>query len=388
MRFSVEVARTVAEVESLRERWEQLPWASDEAELDLFLARVQSRPGVIRPFAVLVHADGKPAAAAAGRIESSELRTNVGYRTVYAPSVRMLRVVDGGLVAPDATAVPQLLAALEAALANRDAEGITLPALPVDSELYAAVGQLGGPLERQRFLTTWTHRWLALPGSLDDFLASRSWETRRGIRKTANRLDKAFGDELRVEILREPAHFEQLVRDLDRISAATYQRALGAGFSDTPEQRTLARVGLEQGRLRAYVLYRGGEPVAYWLCSIHGDTMFLRTTGFDHAYASHRVGIYLLMRVIEDACADPSLRLLDFGPGDAPYKEQFSNESAPVRSTVVFAPTFRGQRINAVRTAILGSALLARRASDAAGLTRRIKASWRGRLRATPPGAP
>ncbi len=82
--------------------------------------------------------------------------------------------------------------------------------------------------------------------------------------------------------------------------------------------------------------------------------MLLRTGGFDDAYAEHRVGIYLLMRVIEDACADPSSIVLDFGPGDAAYKEQYSNESREERNVVVFAPTFRARRINATRTAILG----------------------------------
>jgi CelD/BcsL family acetyltransferase involved in cellulose biosynthesis len=382
-RFRVDIARTVDDVESLRGAWDTVPWGTDEAELDLFLARLNARNGVIGPFAVLVSADGKPAAAAVGRIESGEMRTNLGYRVVYAPTVRMLRIVDGGLVATDSGAVAPLLEALEAALADGEAEAITLPALPVDSDLFAAVSQLGGRLERQRFLSTWTHRRLVLPASADDFLASRSWETRRGIRKTANRLQKSLGEELRFEILRDPSSLDQLVRDLDRISEAAYQRALGAGFSDTPEQRALAQAGLEKGRLRAYVLYRGDEPIAYWLCGIHGGTMFLKTTGFDHAYASHRVGIYLLMHLIEDACADPALAVIDFGPGDAPYKQQFSNESDRERSVVVFARTFRGRRINAWRTAILGAGLLARRAADAADLTERIKSRWRGRLRKT-----
>jgi len=50
------------------------------------------------------------------------------------------------------------------------------------------------------------------------------------------------------------------------------------------------------------------------------------------------------MRVIEDACADPSLDVLDFGPGDAAYKRQFSSDSRVERNVVVFAPTFRGRR--------------------------------------------
>jgi CelD/BcsL family acetyltransferase involved in cellulose biosynthesis len=92
------------------------------------------------------------------------------------------------------------------------------------------------------------------------------------------------------------------------------------------------------------------------------------------------VGIHLLTRVIEDACLDPGLRVLDFGPGDASYKRQLSNRSRVERSVVLFAPNLRGRRINVTRTAILAPARLARSALDAAELTGRVRSQWRSRL--------
>jgi len=109
--------------------------------------------------------------------------------------------------------------------------------------------------------------------------------------------------------------------------------------------------------------------------------MFLKATGFDHAYARNRVGVYLLMKVIDDLCADPTVDVLDFGPGDAEYKRLFSNDGVRERNLVVFAPTFRARRINAIRTGILGSARLVHRIVNATKLTARVKARWRGRLR-------
>ena len=109
--------------------------------------------------------------------------------------------------------------------------------------------------------------------------------------------------------------------------------------------------------------------------------MLIRTTGFDDRFAGQRIGLYLLMRVIEDAIADPALEVVDFGPGDAAYKQQFSDESHLEREVVVFAPTWRGLRANAVRAPVLGAARLARRALDASRLTDRVRTGWRGRLR-------
>jgi CelD/BcsL family acetyltransferase involved in cellulose biosynthesis len=197
------------------------------------------------------------------------------------------------------------------------------------------------------------------------------------VRQNARRLEAAFGGRVSVEVIRGPDQADELVDRLDAAARATYQRGLGAGFAATDEQRALARVGLEHGWLAGYVLLLAGAPAAYWFCSRYGGKLLLRTGGFDNAYAEHRPGIYLLMRVIEEACADPEVGVLDYGPGDAAYKEQFSNESREERNAVVFAPTFRGRRINAARTVVLAPARAARSALDATQLTSRVRAHLR-----------
>jgi CelD/BcsL family acetyltransferase involved in cellulose biosynthesis len=373
----LQVARTVEELERLRALWERVDWDGIEAEYELFLARAAARPNVLAPFAAFACRDEIPLAAVVGRFESRRLETSVGYRVLYAPEVRLLQIVDGGIAVAETEALEPLLGELRSLLAG-EVDAIAVPPLPEGSELAGAFASLGS---RQRLIRPWTHRRLVLPASFEQFLASRSPNTRWRIRRDARRLEAAFGDAVSVAILRERADLERIVHDTERIAAATYQRALGAGFADTPEQRAFLDVGLEHGWIRAYLLYCGEEPVAYWLCSLHRGTLLIRTTGFDDAYAELRAGLYLLARVVEDACADPEIRILDFGPGDAAYKLQFGSEDWRERNLLVFARTFRARRINLVRTAILGSTGLARRAVDAAGLTDRIKSGWRGRLR-------
>ena len=39
------------------------------------------------------------------------------------------------------------------------------------------------------------------------------------------------------------------------------------------------RIGLEHGWIRAFVLYRRKEPIAFWLCAVYGDVNLLKTTG-------------------------------------------------------------------------------------------------------------
>jgi hypothetical protein len=382
--FQVEVARSPEELELLRPGWDNVAWTRADAEYDYFAAYLRTRTGTLRPFALLVFRDGGVAAAAVGRVESTRLPSRFGYLRLYAPRVRLLQLVPGGVVASDAAAARELASRVALELQTGEADVLSLPALPVESEEYRAFAAIGGPLERERFTTAWTRRRLVLPATYDEFLASRSARLRARVRNYGRRLEKALDGEISVQVLRRVDQLEQLAGDLDAVARLTYQRAVGGGFTDTPEERRLAAIGLEHGWLRAWVLYHRERPIAYWLCGVHRDTIMLRTTGYDPAYAEHRPGTYLLLRVIEDACADPQLRVLDFGPGRSPYKQLFSSESYEERNLVVFAPTLRGRSINLVRSGILGLAWSARRVLDATQQTERLKTAWRRRLRDGP----
>ena len=163
--------------------------------------------------------------------------------------------------------------------------------------------------------------------------------------------------------------------------AKTYQRALGAGFADSREQLPLLELSLARGWFRSYVLYVADAPIAFWMGWVYRDTFYSGATGYDPAFASHRVGNYVLSRLIEDLCNDPSIRTVDFGPGDAAYKHQFGSETWSEQEMLVFAPTLRAVGINAVRTAVRAGDLGAKRVLRSAGSGDKVKTLWRSRLR-------
>ena len=366
-------ARAVGELERLRPTWERLAWEREEAELDYLFARVRLRPDALAPFGVVVRRNGEPISGLAGRLEERRLPARLGYHAVVAPRLKLLQVVQGGIVGTEA------VEALRPLLGEVDA--VVFPALPVGSDLAAAAAGLGSPLRRQPFVAAGARRVLVLPSSYEEFLASRSRKVRSGLRYDAKKLLAALGPDLVTDVSTGPEQLEALVRDLEEVAGRTYQRALGGGFSDTAEQRELLRLGLERGWVRAFVLRHRGRPIAYWLCSTYRGTMLLRQTGFDPAYAHLRVGIFLLTRTIELAIADPQLRVVDFGQGDAAYKRQLASESWLEREVVVFAPTWRGLRANATRAPVLAGARLVRKALDEAALTDRVRSNWRRRAR-------
>jgi len=336
------------EVEARADDWRRIVWPSEQGELPYFLAE----PG--EPLALLA-----PPAALAGKVDDRRLESRVGYLRAYAPRLRILRV----------NAVVGNAAGL-ARTALEEVDVVAVPALPLDSPEYRALA----PLASGRH-ASWTRRRLILPESFDAFLAGLSRKSRSGVRYDAKRLEETF--DARVEIVREPA--DPAIEALDSIARTTYQRRLGAGFS--LERADVLRVALSHGWARVFLLYDGETPVAFWWCAVHGDTMRLNTTGYVQQYAAQRPGIYLLMRVIDEAIADPALRVLDFGPGRSAYKERFSNDGYEERNLLLFARRPRAQRARAIRAGIDVVAAGARRALDATGGTQRLRTTWRRRLR-------
>lgn len=347
--MTVTIARGWDEVQALAGRWAATPWRTERAELPYFVAEGGT------PFA-LFGVDS----ALAGRIGDVPLESRLGYLRVHAPMLRTLRVVD---VVGDAAEL--------AREALREADVITVPALPVDSPEYRSLA----PLDGERFTRPWTRRLLVLPESFDAFLSSRSRKTRAGIRYDAKKLEAAV--DARIDVVREWR--DTVADELESVARTTYQRRLEVGFS--PARAGVLRVALEHGWGRVYLLRDREQPIAFWWCGIHGDTIRLNTTGYLPGYADRRPGIYLLMRVIEDAIADPALRVLDFGPGRSEYKRHFSNDGYAERNLLLFAPSFRARRARAARTAVGAVRLAARTTLDATGGTQRVKTAWRRRLR-------
>jgi CelD/BcsL family acetyltransferase involved in cellulose biosynthesis len=375
------VATTEDAVLEMRDAWHALPASRPDADLDYFLAIVRNRPEVERPHVVVVQTDGIPSAMLIGRIERLTLDTRIGYHNVYRPKVRSMTIVHGGITTGSQVEdIMAIRASLAASLKRREADLVWFPSLAVDSPAVRVFGSMAGPLRRQHLLETRFHRRLTLPDEFDAFLASRSRKTRFGIRYDTKNLLDAFGDELRVELAREPSDFARVMAQLPSVAANTYQHALGASFADSQESRSLARIALDRGWFRAWILHRGDRPIAFWQGLVYDRTYYSGTTGFDPEYRRYRVGIYLLMKAIEDLCSDPDVEIFDFGLGDAEYKRQFASESWEERDVIVFAPTLRGVGTNWLRTIVLLLSTLARGTLERAGMAAWVKTRWRRRL--------
>lgn len=374
----VVVARTVAEVEALREVWAAFPVENPAADLDYHLTLLEHAPAVVRPHVVLLESEGEPSALAVGRVEDVRLPATIGYKAVYRPRVRALTISQGGLLEARPGEAGKLLEILQGTLSSERLDALRLRFLPVGSPAHALATSVPGLLARQRFSTP-VARWRArVPATFDEYLASRSSKTRSGIRRYGRRLEEEAGGGLTFRLFTAPEELDELVRDTRIVAEKTYQARLGAAFSDTELERRLLELALRRGWYRGFVLYLDGVPSAYWHGTAYRRTFFTGPTGYDPARRELRLGTYVLAKMVERLCGE--VDWMDFGVGDAEYKRHFGDERLLEEDVLVYAPRLRPVAVNVLRSAVLGTSHAGRAVLARSGKLAHARRRWRGRL--------
>lgn len=324
-----------------------------------------------------MHRDGQPVALIAGRLSETDHEWRLGYLKLGSTRARIFRVVTGGFLGTiEGDEEARLLCrALVDYLREGEADAVQLVGVRVGSPLLRAAMESAGWLLRDRSVHVEPHWWLSLPGSYEEYYRSRTRNTKHTIRQCRNRIEKKFGDRVEVRCYRKPDEVAVAMRDIERIAAHTYQRALGVGFIADEERRREWKHEAEQGWLAAFVLYLDGQPSAFWTGAIYRNIFNSYTTGFDPKLAYHHPGSFLLMEMIKIFCA-LGVKAIDFGSGEADYKRKFGTENLEEASPVLFAPTYRGLRLALSTNALALANKTSRKVLSDANRVR-LKTFWR-----------
>jgi CelD/BcsL family acetyltransferase involved in cellulose biosynthesis len=184
-----------------------------------------------------------------------------------------------------------------------------------------------------------------------------------------------------MRVLSAPEDADRVFQDVCGLAARTYQHKLGVAFGADEERRRLIRLALDHGWFRAYVLYLDERPIAFWQGYVYDRTFFIGSPGYDPELSDYRPGSSLLMQVIEHLCADEGIDVLDYGSMYADYKRRFGSSSWEESDVYLYAPSFRGARVNAIRTGVLWAHGMGKRVVAGTDVGRRLKSRWRARLR-------
>ncbi len=380
----IEVARTLPEVEALREEWLPLLESSITTHPDYYRAVVETEPQVRGPYVLALRRGGRLEAMLLGRFEEVPLPCKLGYRTFYAPRMRSITIVYEGYLGNVDENAPLLVETLRSALDRGDADVLLFRHLRVDHPLYRASTNGVGFLSRQHLMRRTICWERTLPGTYAEFLSSLSKSTRTGVTRYMKKLERDYDGRLRLRTFRDADELDDYFKHAEVVASMSYQRGLGAGVRDNERQRTRAALSAKNGWFRAYMLYVDDAPVAF--CGGEGFRERFRygIPGYDPDYADYRVGNYVIMKMVEDLCSDSELSVLDFGFGDAEYKRRFGDRSWYEQDVLVYGRRLRPAFVNVVRTSFFGANSAAMALGRRAGIFSRIKNSWRSRLRTAP----
>ena len=351
---TVTAARSIPEVEGLRPVWERLQGASLPSDIDYFLTVARHNPEIVRPHVLMV----EPAVGAPSLLAAHVSRLRVPHRlgpwVAYAPRLRVLNVFRGVVGDPSGDELATALSILRRDLGN-GIDAILLRNVPVRSTLHETALSVFPSHSRQRFLGH-RARWDAdISASADRALEALSESTRGNLRRAERRLERTFGNDLRIELYDSPGDAETVFRDIDAVAEKTYQTKMQPIFRDAPLERELTRLGLEKGWFRAYLLYVGDRPVSFWTGFSYAGTFGWRGfTGYDPEFRSFGVGKYLLSAMLDQLARDPSITRLTLGVGDLPYKSRFGGRGEEEVDVRIFASTPRATFANYVGAGVQG----------------------------------
>lgn len=376
--MEIRVARSIAEVEAIREIWSS--WKTHrDSDIDHCLEHVWKSEDFIRPHVIVLYRDGRPDAALVGRLESSRIDLRLGYLRFASVPIRLLSFsYDGFLGSATTENSGDLVRSIMSTLRHGEADAALFHQLGTDSPLYQKALALPGIASRDHLLRPTSHHFMRLPGSVDEMYRELSQGLRAEIRRKKKKILAEFGDRVSVQCFRDPADVEAQFPALEEIAKKTYQRALGVGFRDDEPMRRRFRVGARKGWLRIYLMTINRKPCAFWTGSLYEGTFCSEEVGFDPQYSEFSPGTFLLATVVEDLC-NAGTAQIDFGFGEAEYKGRFGNVHLTESWVYIFAPGWKGLTLNALRTWTRLVESTARRALGSMGLTSKLKKMWRSR---------
>ena len=350
--YILTIARSIEEINSLRNIWEEFQ-SRPNSDIDHYLHVITEDKSVIRPHVTLLQHGGKPVALAVGRIECERFSCKFGYKIIYAPLVKTLGIVYDGLLGDFSIDNSRIiLDSLLQTMRIENLELIRFTYLRIDSPMYELVKNYSSVLTRDHLKSPSIHWRMDVPENIKGFYSSRSRKHRYWLNRIRKVLETEFPGQVHYKIYTDEQDIDELIVNAESVARKTYQWGLGQAFRDSPEMRKRLRAFVERKQLRAYILYIRDDPSAFWLGRRYGNTFYLNLTGYDPEYKKYELGTILFINMLQDIAENTNIDYIDFGFSDQPYKARFGNECWEEEDVYLFAASWRGLRLNIIRTVI------------------------------------
>jgi hypothetical protein len=376
------IARTIKslqELETVRACWEE--WQNHpNNDFEHFKLVCQLRKEVISPYVTAMECGGQLRALLVGRLEHTLFVPAIGYfKPVRIPATIVTVLYQGLLGQVDEKIVQVMVRHLWSSLASGEADAVVFHGLPDDSLLRQGLLVYGSTWFCEKNPQRSVHWEMVLPEEGKFLQQKMVSKHRTSIRKKQHELDSAFPGKSSWCWISRFTDVQGLCARIENIAARTYQRSLGAGFIDDEDHRRRYILFAERGQLRIQLLEIDGEIRAFWIGTVYQGVFHSFETGYDPDLRRYEPGTLIFIRMVDELARD-GVRKLDFGLGDASYKQRFGDKCWGEATFRLFAPTTKGIALRTSMGLFSTADSFGRRLVQKAGVLDRLKTRWRRRL--------
>jgi len=380
----IRTLRNPQDLETVRACWEE--WQNHpNNDFEHFKLVCQLRREVISPYVTAMECDGRPRALLVGRLERTQFVPSIGYFKPARIPAKVLTVLHEGLLGRvDEEICKMYVWHLWSLLASGEADAVVFHKLSEDSPLLRALQSYGPRLWCEKRLVWYAHWQTVLSGEEGLLMKNMKPKHRALIRKKQRSLESVFRGKVTWRWVSRVDDVPRLCARLEEVAAGTYQRGLESGFMDNEEHRQRYALFASRGQLRAQLLEIDGRVRAFDIGIVYNDIFFGAETGYNPDLREFAPGTLVMLRMVDELVQE-GVRKVDWGLGDADYKQQFGDQSWREATVRLFAPTAKGI---ALRTSMgLFSTIdsFGRGLVQKIGILHRLKTGWRRRLTHTKP---
>ena len=378
--LDVEIADSIDACKRLREPWLELSRRTNalppNVNPDRFLATLQAMGPKVNPYIVIFRNAGVPRAMIVARKSGGRSISQLGYLRIPSPSVKSLDIVYGGLLASDEAGARSVANHIAMLLTKRIVDRVLVNHLAMNSLPYREIACHADITRALRIERTEPH-WVIKPDSADpEFgLSSLSSRTRRTLRRERRKIEKTLGS-VHVDLLGRRRDVDRIIDWAAQITSVTFHDKLGNPFRDAAIWRYPLELEADRDALCAVFMLAQTQPIAFFIGSLHANTLFLDATGYLPQHAAYSPGKHLLLWLIRH-CAAERIETIDLGFGDAEYKRVFGTHHWAEQSIRLYGRSVRGMAAWITNAMTTRGATRLQATANRLGIARRIKNAWR-----------
>ena len=220
-----------------------------------------------------------------------------------------------------------------------------LPAASIASEILLPLLRASGT--RCSLKPSDCNLFVALEGSWEDYLATRSRSLKKALNLASNRVLRAGPYEVErvTSTSTQATQLRQRLEEVVQVSGRSWKQKTGNTLEAARPRAFIERLtdfAYRAGALSIWLLRIHGRPVAMEYQVMHAEHVYALRSDFDHEHEHLSPGSFLSKCLLQALFA-AGVRRYYMGPGRNLYKTRWSESGEPLYSLVAYSPTLRGR---------------------------------------------